>query len=346
MDQSPAHLPPSTPPISIASVRTSERPSSETSRPAPSLCGRLPLRYRIEFSFDMLFIDNDSDLPESPRAWLKWMPPLASTLHQLSLTNMGSEDRRERALQAIRGAADPCAVDPRYRRPVLHWACLLAHPDLVALLLQHGASAQVNQPDGQGRTPLDCVQALRAETGAAKVASVLLSAGATTDALPQAGAGLLYLPDLDLPLVQRLLRAGVPVDGEPDRGSTPLVTACGRSLWAVALVLLEAGADVRPCGPLRTSVLHHGDMPVWLAEQLQRRGADVNARDLLGETPLMLACAEGNTALARWLIAAGAQPEDVSDEGLRAIDHAQRHVARPMPGPDVPPAGGGAPTEG
>lgn len=81
MDQSPAHLPPSTPPISIASARTPERPSSETPRPAPSLAGRLPLRYRIEFSFDMLFIDNDSDLPESPRAWLKWMPPLASTLH-------------------------------------------------------------------------------------------------------------------------------------------------------------------------------------------------------------------------------------------------------------------------
>lgn len=347
MAQAPTHFPPMSSPVAIAGARPPAPLSSDPPQQAPTLISRLPLRYRVELSFDMLFIINDSDLPECPRGWQRWLPPLAATLCQLSLTDLSSEARRERALQAIRSDVDACATDLRYGRSVLHWACLLAHPDLVGLLLQHAAAAQVNQPDGQGRTPLDCVQALRAEPGAARVVALLLSAGASLDRLPHAGADLLYLPDLDVPLVQRLLRAGVPVDGDLGRGSTPLVTACSRGLWAVASVLLEAGADVRPCGPLHTSVLHHADMPVWLAEQLHRRGADVNARDLIGDTPLMLACAEGNTPLARWLIAAGARVEDVSDDGLGALDHAQRHAAERLPGGQPAPADGSdAPTEG
>lgn len=78
------------------------------------------------------------------------------------------------------------------------------------------------------------------------------------------------------------------------------------------------------------SPLHYPEIPVWLAAQLQQRGADLNARDLLGETPLMLACAAGNVPLARWLIDAGASTDAVSDEGLRAIDHAIRHRDGPL----------------
>lgn len=354
MAQAPAHLPPSFPPSSPASVSTPttaaqhsvSAPTVDPQQEPAVLSYRLPLRFRVEFSFDTLF-DGKGDRLETVGEWLKWLPPLAATLQQLSLADIPDEARHDRALQAIRADADVCASDPRYGRTVLHWACLLAQPSLVGLLLQHGAGgASLDQPDAQGRSPLGCVASLRIAPGSAEVVGLLLSAGASPTALPNRGAELLYLADLDAALTQRLLRAGVPVDGDARLASTPLLAACSHELWAVAAVLLDAGAQLRPGGPLRMSALHHADMPVWLAEQLHRRGADVNARNLLAETPLMLACAAGNVPLARWLIDAGASTDAVCDEGLRAIDHATRHRDASSAGCGLHPSTRRPPTDG
>ena len=299
----------------------------------PLMAARPPVAHTDELSFAALFLYADSDRPERTRDWLKCLPPLAATLHQLSLADVDDDARSDRALQAIQQCKDLKGTDERYGRTVLHWACLLAHPDLVDLLLQHGMAALVNQPDAQGRSPLDCVQSLRQEPGVARVADTLLSSGASLDTLPHDGAELLYLPDLSVPLASRLLELGVAVDGGGAYGPTPLMTACGRGLWGVASVLLDSGADVMQPGPFGSSILHHGSLPVWLAEQLYRRGADPNARDLTGDTPLMLAHAEGNQPLVRWLLGKGARPDDVSDDGQRAIDFVQPAVSGMAGGP-------------
>ncbi len=307
-----------------ASMRWRAAPASDPQQASPVMLVR-PLRDNpLEFSFGSLFVDNRSDRIESPRAWLSALPPLAAILHRLSLSAVSDVVCSERALQAILGGADTCAMDQRYGRTVLHWACLLARPVLVELLLQHGAAGHLNEPDAQGRSPLDCAQALRVESGAAAVVSLLLAAGASLDTLARRGVELLYLSDLDVVLAQRLLGAGVPVDGDDhaEHDGTPLIAACRHGLWPVASALLEAGADIRRRGLLRTSVLHHPDMPIWLAEQLLRRGADVNATDLLDTTPLMLACEEDHVPLARWLMDAGAATDGLSDEDLRIIDPA------------------------
>ncbi len=307
-------------PAGAASLSPAEGPPVITARTSAVPTG--------EFSFAALFLYSDADRPERKSDWLTCLPPLAAMLYQLSLADIDNDARSDLALQAIQQCKDLCAADERYGRTALHWACLLAHPDLVDLLLQHGMAAQVNQPDALGHSPLDCVQALRAEPGAARVADTLLSGGALLATLPQGGAELLYLPDLSVPLAKRLLSLGVAVDGGSVYGTTPLMTACSRSLWGVASVLLEFGADVLRPGPFGSSLLHYGSLPVWLAEQLYRRGADPNARDLTGDTPLMLACAEDNQPLVRWLVAKGARQDEVADDGQRAIDF-------------VPPSGSG-----
>jgi ankyrin repeat protein len=45
-------------------------------------------------------------------------------------------------------------------------------------------------------------------------------------------------------VARMLLAAGAPVDGEPDEQETPLITAASYGDAAVALVLIEAGADL------------------------------------------------------------------------------------------------------
>lgn len=282
---------------------------------------RQPAREQREFSFDTLFEDNHSDRLESPQQWLRSLPPLASALYQLSLAPLSDSSCTERAQQAIRHGADPCATDPRYGRSVLHWSCMLARPVLVDLLLQHGAAAQLDQCDVHGLTPLGCTQALRHEPGGAAVVKQLLSAGASLHSLSRRGVELLHLQDLDVPLAQQLLAAGVPVDGDHQsaHNGTPLLSACRNGLWATAFVLLEGGADVCRRTAQGMSVLHFSGLPLWFADQLLQYGADINASDDDGITPLILACDQQNLPLVRCLVEAGASTQGIPDGYLRAM---------------------------
>jgi ankyrin repeat protein len=58
---------------------------------------------------------------------------------------------------------------------------------------------------------------------------------------------------------------------------------------------------------------------------LLERGADPNARQQVGYTPLMGAASAGRTDMVQALIAAGADPSLVNDEGKTAADIAAEH---------------------
>ncbi len=297
-------------------------PQSPPRRALPAWAGQ---HSRVDLSFEMLFLHNLSDRPESPYAWMSALPPLARRLYQLSLSARDDAACCRHALQLIRGGEALSTTDPRYGRTVLHWSCMLARPALVELLLQCGAHAQLDCIDVLGHSPLACVQASRIEAGASEIVELLLCAGASLTTLPHGGAELMYLDDLSVALVRRLLAAGVPVDGNSlagrdcSRGETPLVAACRHGLWPVALVLIEAGADIHALGRLGRSALHHPDIPEWLAERLLSSGAAADLEDELGETPLTMACAERNLPLARCLLDAGASTDLVSEADLRAL---------------------------
>jgi ankyrin repeat protein len=119
-----------------------------------------------------------------------------------------------------------------------------------------------------------------------------------------------------------LLAAGAPVDGEPGERETPLITAASYGDAAVALVLVEAGAD------------------------LEARAAD-DAGGVPGGTALLHAAVFGMTDVVDVLVAAGARVESVevaaaagdirrwlddapADARLRALvmaaDHERLHV--------------------
>ncbi|MBI3441342.1 MAG: ankyrin repeat domain-containing protein [Proteobacteria bacterium] len=101
-------------------------------------------------------------------------------------------------------------------------------------------------------------------------------------------------------------------------GNTALMWACQGGHVKVATVLLAAGADPKVTNMLGENALHllqnfrTDDLAaVDLAEQLVAAGADVNARNIWGATPLMMALQsdqEGYLSVAGKLLELGADP--------------------------------------
>jgi len=157
--------------------------------------------------------------------------------------------------------------------------------------------------------------------GHAGVVEVLREVGAPLDVHDAAALGeaslLRYLLDGDATLAAAY---------SPD-GWTPLHLAAHFGRTDAAGVLLAAGADVaaRSRNPLANQPLHAavaGGAPIELVGELLARGADVNAAQRGGFTPLHGAAQNGNLALVRLLLDSGADPVARSEGGKTARDFA------------------------
>ena len=112
-----------------------------------------------------------------------------------------------------------------------------------------------------------------------------------------------------LPVMELLLNERASVDLDNSYGNSPLHTCCRQGSISGALLLLERGASVTKFNRKGSSPLHflcYDESPdskkVSLARNLIQHCADVNARDMRGMTPLLIACATGRVDLIRVLI--------------------------------------------
>jgi uncharacterized protein len=157
----------------------------------------------------------------------------------------------------------------------------------VSALLETGAD--VNAREGDGMTALHWA----AKNGNARIAQVLIAAGASLEARTRIGDHTpLHVASAagSAPVVEALLDAGAAVDVVTTTGATPLHFAAGSGSAEAVAMLLEHGAAV------------DAREPVW------------------GQTPLMFAAAGGRTEVIEVLLEHGADPKLTA----RVLDVAER----------------------
>ena len=113
--------------------------------------------------------------------------------------------------------------------------------------------------------------------------------------------------------------------------------AIAEKVTALAKALIEAGAKIDVAsGPekltalmvcatqlqpqQRLNQLAHGPTPLALAEELIKRGANVNSQSKDGVSALMIAAGQNNAPMIGLLLRAGADPKMTSKAGKTALD--------------------------
>ena len=110
---------------------------------------------------------------------------------------------------------------------------------------------------------------------------------------------------------------------------TPLhIAASGNDLQKVVL-LLEKGAELEArdtAGGTPLMIAAGGSSTPEIVQLLIEKGAEVNARSTIGLTPLMFAAGDSSTpGIVQLLLEKGADALAKDKEGKKAIDHAQEN---------------------
>lgn len=236
---------------------------------------------------------------------------------------------------ALDAGADPNLSDYGVPPPLVA-AVAKGRPDLARVLLERGADPDRPGAEAGDLTPLATALA----AGDAELQRLLLEAGADPAGPGASGAPLLFdaVRAKDGDAVRRLVDAGAEVDVR-DTSGLAWDEAMGLRVRAARELAEHMGEEA----PALADPEHlTGVTPLMLAarsdglavlEALLERGADVNARDDAGATPLAHAARSAWTSpeVLRRLVAAGADPEATDVAGRTPIDYAG--------GPELPRPG-------
>jgi ankyrin repeat protein len=203
------------------------------------------------------------------------------------------------------------------------WAAINAQ-DATALRAAISEGADINQPNDEGRVPLYRALVLQNQL----LIDTMLSLGANANANDHRGDPLLItaMSVGSRPASLAMIKAGADPNGRDTTGKSVLSYAVYLKQPGIIAALLAAGADLNvpselsdagdPAPPIFLAI-QSGDLAV--VQQLVAAGANVNALDKQGSTPLHRAVLaqppEFASDLATTLLRAGADPNAMRPNG-------------------------------
>jgi ankyrin repeat protein len=210
--------------------------------------------------------------------------------------------------------------------PALHWAVRVNDQALVSRLLEAGAD--INGLNRYGIAPVHVALQYRH----ADMLQQLVAAGASLELADTAGERPLHLATRlgDPALVDILLSHGAAVDGRDERyGQTALMLAIREENSVLVQRLLTAGADINAqslAGEVHRNVLPT-EVPVGTSQGVGINRSGLPDRGMRYpitgmKTPLLFATRQGNLALTRMLVEAGADIEITDANGFTPLINA------------------------
>ncbi|SCV28538.1 uncharacterized protein FFB14_01776 [Fusarium fujikuroi] len=174
---------------------------------------------------------------------------------------------------------------------VLHLAARFDSAEILSLLL--AKNPEIDQLDNHEMTPLH----LACRYGTVKVAELLLDAGANLDARNNEGCTPFHLASMygQVEILELLWEKGptTQMTDENAYSSRPLALAVINSRGPAVSWLVQHGADLsHPVDEQKNSILHLACIKglYEMVELLLEKGANIHARDLYLNTPLLQAC--------------------------------------------------------
>lgn len=206
-------------------------------------------------------------------------------------------------------------------QPPLHSAAEEGQLDVVKMLL--GMDADLSQQDENGRTAL----MYAAEEGQTSVVQLLVEKGAKVNQQDKNGrTALSYAAgERQTEVVRFLLDRGADVNLLDHNGNSALDFAARENAGEVVKLLLntkEGAQQLRKNGSILVEASEEGALSV--VRQLKEAGANVNATDEDGTTPLMAAAEEGQEQVVEYLLSVGAEVNAKTKEGWSPLLFAAR----------------------
>ena len=231
--------------------------------------------------------------------------PALPQVQKDSLSNLIQSGNRKAALERIRAGADVNQPQGDGTRPI-HWAVFRADYVLVEALI--AKKAKVNVTNEFGGTPL----AEAVKLADAQLVKMLLDAGSGPEGANEEGqtALMLAIKTGDLSIVKMLVDAGANVNAvEKVQDQTPLMWAAAATRNAAEMVklLLSKGANVK-------ARARYSDWPSQITSEPRAQYRPVG-----GLTPLLYAARGGCLDCVEALVAAGADVNVPTPEGVTAL---------------------------